>query len=112
MVVGGIRPKKKPHPEGEACVARTPTPANRLLRKLLLRFDGFDHHEFAHGALIHELDAAGDLGEKRVVFAATHVESGLYASAALTNDDGAARYDLPAECFKAEPLRIRIAAIS
>src|ERR1700682_2462908 len=78
----------------------------------LLRFQWFDHHKLAHLSLVQELDPAGDLGEERVVFAATHVQPRLDRGAALPHDDGSARHDLPAECFKSKPLRVRIAAVS
>ena len=77
-----------------------------------LYFDRFDHNELAHRALIQELDASGDLGKESVVLAAANVEPRFYARAALPNNDGAAGHDLPAECFEAKPLRVRIAAVS
>ena len=75
-------------------------------------FDGLNHDVLAHRSPIHELDAAADLGEERVIFPAANIKPGLYASAALTHDDGAAGDELSAECLKSEPLRVRVAAIS
>src|SRR5215467_13558679 len=98
-----------PRPEGEAVGDGHADPPRNLA--LLLRFYGFDHHELAHRAFVHELDAARYLGKESVVFAATDVESGLHASAALADDDGAAGDDLSAECFEAKPLGIRVAAV-
>jgi hypothetical protein len=68
---------------------------------VLLRFYGLYHHELAHGAFVHELDAAGDFRKEGVVFPAAYVEAGFYAGAALADDDGTAGDDLSAECFKA-----------
>ena len=93
-------------------VVQSTSNGGKWRNNVLLRFYRFDHHELAHGALIHELDAASDLGEEGVVFAAADVESGLYAGAALADDDRAAGDDLSAERLKAEPLRIRVAAVS
>jgi hypothetical protein len=78
----------------------------------LLRFDGFDHHELAHGSLVHELDAAGDLGKEGVIFSAPDVEAGLYPRAALADDNRPAGDHLSTECLESKPLRIRVAAIS
>ena len=78
----------------------------------LLHLHRLDHDELAHLSLVQELDTSGDLGEKRVIFAATDVQPGLHARTALSDDDGTAGHDLPAECLKAEPLRVRVAAIS
>src|ERR1700751_4265504 len=81
--------------------------------RLVLRcFYGFDHDELAHLAAVFEDDAAGDFGEERVVFAAAYIEAGFHAGAALADDDGAAGDDLSAECFEAEALRVRVAAVS
>ena len=78
----------------------------------LLGFYRLNHHELTHRALVCELDAARDLGEEGIVLAAAHIESGLYASAALPHDNRSTGDDLSAECLEAEPLRIRVAAIS
>ena len=53
-----------------------------------------------------KLDAAGDLGKKSVVFAASDVQAGLHASAALPHDDRAAGDKLSAESLKSQPLRV------
>src|SRR5689334_12233684 len=79
------------------------------IRLFLLRFYRLNHHKFAHGALVHEFDAAGDLGKERVVFPPADVQSGLNPRAALAHDDGAARHQLSAESLKSEPLRVGIA---
>ena len=91
---------------------RTLAPANLPTTETLADFDGLDHHELAHLSLVQELDAARDLGEESVVFAAADVQSRFHAGAALPNDDGAAGHDLPAECLEAKPLCVRVAAIS
>jgi hypothetical protein len=70
----------------------------------LLRLDGLDHYKLAHLSTIHKLNAAGDLGEERVVFAFANVQSWLYSRATLPDDDGSAGNNLPAECFKAKSL--------
>jgi hypothetical protein len=91
--------KKMPRPK-----ARQPERALPPARKSmipLLRFYGLNHHELTHGALVHELDAAADFGKEGVVFAATNVEAGFHACAALTDDDRPTGNDLPAKCFKA-----------
>ena len=69
---------------------------------LLLRFQRFDHDKLAHRSLVEELDASADLGEKGVVFAASHVQAGLHPGSALTHDDGAAGDNLSAECLEAQ----------
>src|SRR5579872_2387023 len=53
----------------------------------LLRFQGFDHHEFAHLAPVFETNVAGDLGKQGVVLTAANVEPRLHARAALPHDD-------------------------
>jgi hypothetical protein len=78
----------------------------------LFRFGGFDHHKFPHRTFVEELDAAGDLGKQSVVLAAADVEPRLHARSTLTNDNGAARHELPAERFESKPLRVRIAPVS
>ena len=78
----------------------------------LLRGQRFDHHEFAHGAFVHEFDAPADLGEKRVIFAAADVEAGLHPRPTLAHDDGAARHDLSSESLKSQPLRVGVATVS
>ncbi len=76
------------------------------VNKNLLRFDGLDHHVLAHLAAIHELNAAGNLGEECVVFAFADIQSRLHAGAALPDDDRSAGNNLSAECFKAKSLRV------
>src|ERR1051326_2091451 len=43
-------------------------PRNFRTFDCLLRFERLDHHELAHRAFVHELDASADFGEERVVF--------------------------------------------
>ena len=98
-----------PKPRPYATRARAPAPSTNIK---LLRFQRFNHHELAHGPFVHELDAAGDLGEKRVILAAPDVESGLHASSALPHDDGPAGHHLSAKCLESQPLRVRVAPVS
>jgi hypothetical protein len=79
---------------------------------LIFGFDGLYHYVFAQRASVLELDAAADFGEEGIVFASAYVQAGLYAGAALADDDGASGDDLSSECLKAEPLGIRIAAVT
>src|SRR6202035_4502388 len=111
--------KQKPRPEGEAEAASESSP--RPLKRdavypdgleLLHDFHRLDHYELPHRALVQELDASRDLGKKRVVLTATHVEPRFHAGAPLPHDDGAAGHDLSAECLESQPLRVRVAAIS
>ena len=81
--------------------------------KLGLRaLGGLNQHIATGAAFIHELNGAGDLGEKSVIFAATDICAGLNAGAALADDDGAAGNKLTAECFYAQPLRVGVAPVS
>jgi hypothetical protein len=73
---------------------------------------GLYQDETAGAAFVHELDGAGDLSEKSVVFAATDVCAGLNACAALPDNDGAAGDKLSAKCFYAQPLRVGVAPVS
>src|ERR1019366_10319593 len=66
----------------------------------LLRFRTLDHHELAHAAFVQELDAAGNLGEKSVIFAAADVQARLYPRATLAHDDCSAGNQLSAESLK------------
>jgi len=91
---------------------RTLAPTNLPTTETLADFDRFDHHELAHLSLVQELDAARDLGEERIVFAPTHVESRLHACAALPHNDRASGHNLPAECLKPQPLRVGVAPVS
>src|SRR5437762_11500442 len=86
-------------------------PGPRSLSSLLC-FQRFNHHELAHRALIHELDAARNFGEERVVFASTDVQPRFHAGAALSHDDGPAGHNLPAKCLEPQPLRVGIAPVS
>ena len=78
----------------------------------LLRFDGLDHHKLAHLSLVQELDAAGDLGKERIVFAAAHVQARFYRSSTLPHNNCSAGNNLAAKCLKAEPLCVGIATVS
>ena len=84
----------------------------KLVKKELLSFDWLDHYELAHGPTVLELDAPADLGEKSVIFAAPNVQAGLHPRATLAHDDGASGDQLSAECFKPQPLRVRVAPVS
>src|SRR5258708_8735276 len=115
MIVCGadtlVRETKKPRLEAEAArVERGFAPARRVTRNLL-RFNslGLDHHKLPHRSLIEALDASRDLGEERVVFAASDVQAGLHPCAALADDDRAASHQLPAESLKTNPLPLRVA---
>ena len=74
--------------------------------RTLLGFERLDHHELAHRSAVFEYDFAADLGKKGAVFPATNVEAGLYAGAALANDDRPAGHDLATECLETEALRV------
>jgi hypothetical protein len=88
--------------------------ASKALRKFecLLCFERLNHYELAHLSAIHELNAACDFGEERVVFALADVQAGFHTGAALPNDDGTAGDKLSAECLKAKPLRVGVASVS
>src|SRR6266849_10317166 len=119
-------PTKKPRLEAEAdkCPVETrraasPTMSTKTgqapsLQQDLLRFDslGLDHHKFPHRSLVEELDAPRDLGEEGVVLATSNVQSRLHPSAALADNDRAARHQLSAESLEAKPLRVRVAPVS
>jgi hypothetical protein len=92
-------------------VARAPRPRGFVQGSLLRNLHWFDHHKSAHRPFIHELDAAGDLGEQSVVFAAANIQPWLYPRTALPHDDGSTVNDLTAESLESQPLRIRIAAV-
>src|ERR1700675_2658609 len=92
------------HKDGQA-----PSLQQDLLRFYSLRLD---HHKFPHRSLVEELDATGDLGEESVVFAPSNVQSRLHPSAALADDDRAARHQLSAKSLEAKPLRVRVAPVS
>ncbi len=49
--------------------------------------DGDDADEAAVGAVVLEPDAAGDLGEERIVFTESHVETWPEAAATLPHED-------------------------
>src|SRR5438309_4000001 len=96
-------PKKKPRILRGAVI-----PGGLRFRAL----GGLDENKTAGATFIDELDGAGDLGEKSVIFAATDVCAWLDASAALADDDGTAGNKLSAECFYAKPLRVGVAPVS
>ena len=73
---------------------------------------GLYQDETAGAAFVHELDGAGYLGEKGIVFAAADVCAGLNACAALPHNDGAAGDKLSAKCLYAKPLRVGVAPVS
>src|SRR5208282_2172752 len=92
--------------------AASAMPVQQMDARLLRQFHRLDHHKLAHRALVQKLDPPRNLGKKRIVFAAAHVEPRLHARPALTHNDRSARHDLPAECLESQPLRVRIAPIS
>src|SRR5262249_2964678 len=61
-------------------------------------------------AVVLELHAACDLREDRMVLAETGVEARREPAALLTDDDRAARDEVPVVRLDAEPLRIAVAA--
>src|SRR5581483_4782063 len=71
------------------------------LRDLL---GSLDADELAHAAAVFEFHHAGDFREQRVVFAPADIQARLDLGATLPHDDRAARHQLPAEHFYAEPL--------
>src|SRR5271166_3717728 len=73
---------------------------------------GLDHHKLPHRPLVDELDAPRDLGEERIVFAASYVQSRLHPRAPLPNDDRPARHQLSAKRLKPKPLRVRVPPVS
>jgi hypothetical protein len=87
----------------------------RFIRSERLGFRQFgrlNYYEATAGATIHKLDHAADLREKSVVFAAADVGAGFDPRAALAHDNGPAGDQLSAESLYAQPLRIRVAAVS
>jgi hypothetical protein len=88
--------------------------ASKALRKFecLLSFERLNHYELAHLSAIHEFNAARNFGEERVIFAFADIQAGLYARAALPDDDGTAGDKLSAECLKAKALRVGVASVS
>ena len=81
-------------------------------RSCLIQIFGLDGDVLAQAAAVLEADNAADFGEQGVVFAAADVQAGLNAGSALAHDDGAARHQLAAEGFHAQPLRIAIAPVA
>src|SRR6188474_680800 len=71
-----------------------------------------DADDTALGAVVFELDRAGDLGEQRVVLAAPDVEAGIEASAALADEDRSAGHDVAVEPLDAEALRIAVTPVA
>src|SRR5580765_8821756 len=86
-------PKQKPRRRRGLSISR---------RNLGLRgFMGLYQYVTATGTLVHEFNGTGDLGEERVIFAASDICAGLDAGTALANDDCAAGNKLAAEGFYA-----------
>jgi hypothetical protein len=66
---------------------------------------GEDAHRLAIGRpVLGELDAPGDLREKRMVATDADIVSRMHLRAALANDDAPGWDDFAAERFDAEPL--------
>ena len=63
-------------------------------------------------AMPAELNATGGRGEKSVVVAPTHVDSGMEMGSALADDNLPGLDDLPAETLDAETLSIGVAAVA
>jgi len=59
-----------------------------------------------------EADPARDLRKDRVVLTQTRVQTWSKAPAALAHDDGSAADQVPVVRLDAQPLRIRVAAVS
>src|ERR1051326_2052879 len=71
-----------------------------------------DDADVARVAASLEADVAVDLREQRVVPAATDVQAGLEARAALPHEDAATGHELAAEPLDAEHLRVRVTAVA
>src|SRR5262249_44789574 len=72
---------------------------------------GANVDEPAQPATIAEFNGAADFREQRVVLSETDIQTGLDFGAALANYDRSARYQLTAEGFHAQTLRVRIAPV-
>src|SRR5216110_2830134 len=82
------------------------------ITRLLDLFGWNDADDPAHGAVVLELHAAGDLREDRVVFPDARVEPGAEPATPLPDDDRAARDEIAVVRLGAEPLRDRVAAVA
>src|SRR6185295_11324607 len=71
-----------------------------------------DADDAALGAVIFESHPARDLGVDRIVFAASNIQAGAEAAAALAHDDGAAAHEVAVVRFDAQPLRVGVAAVA
>ena len=71
----------------------------------------FDAYEAAHAAAVAKFHYTGDLGEQGIVLGPSDVLAGLELCAALAHNDRAARNQLAAENFYAQPLRVGITPI-
>src|ERR1700694_2115238 len=94
--------------QGSASRGPVSPSANRLSRS---RCFDLDADELSEPAAIAKLDDAGYLREQRVVLAASDVDAGFVAGAALPHDDRAAGHQLSTKCLDAQPLRVRVAAV-
>src|SRR4029077_11031231 len=110
--VGNADQKQNPRPEGRAVWRGRPRPRLGWSKILLFHLRPLHHPELARRTFVLQLDAAGNLGEERVVFAAPNVQAGFHRRAALPHDDGASGNDLPPERFESKPLRVRVATVS
>src|SRR2546422_4521232 len=90
---------------GESIHQPTNSPTHQL-------FDWLNADDSPVRAVVLELHAAGNLREDRVVFTEPRIESRAEPASALANDDRSAGHDVAIVGFDAEPLRVRIAAVS
>jgi hypothetical protein len=75
-------------------------------------FDRLNRDESSRRALVFELNDAGNLREKRIVFADSDVEARFELRSALPYENGAAGHQLSCKALHAEPLRVTVAAVS
>jgi hypothetical protein len=74
-------------------------------------FNHLNRNESARAAFVLELHNAGNLGEKRVVFANTNIDAGLEFGTALPDEDRSTGYHLTCKAFHPESLGMTVAAI-
>src|SRR5207249_8856869 len=85
---------------------------NGVMGTPLLHFDGEDADDSAARAVILELHPTRDLGEDRIVFAPAGIPPGTKSPSPLANDNRPARHEVPVVRLDAQPLRVRVAAVS
>src|SRR5215470_11792765 len=94
-----------------AASRRTAGAGARRPRGLVRRL-GRQNADVAGVAATLELHDAVHLGEQRVVRAQADVRTGLEAGAPLSDQNGAAGHELPAEALHAEHLRVGVASVA